>query len=170
MRSDGKRNGRAGPTALASVIGELLATGTALDPSGARGTRARRSSLDFVEVFRVFRTLGPPISNHMEPVELRGGVLALVVDEAAYLTELSFLKAKLIAELNARLRSRKIVIRDLRARLGRLPKSRTGAVAEEPKLSPAEEARVEAATEVIRDPELRAIVARAARFSLAARR
>jgi hypothetical protein len=103
--------------------------------------------------------VGPRVAARTEPQRLRGGLLTVSVDGAAWLSELTYLKADLRGRLNARLGEE--AVRDIRLVPGtvspRAAATLTIAPPETP-LDPADVAAAEAAAAVIADPELRAAV------------
>lgn len=158
---------RSPPTRIDLVIAGLVA-----QHEGASRAERRRGAL-VVKAFAAYERLPPSVVRHSEPVSLRGGVLSVVVDEAAWLTELGFLRAEMMERLNRTLG--RDVVRDIRLRQGKLFRRRAArAAAPPPKplpvLAPAQAEAVESWTSDITDPELRASVARAARWCLGQRK
>jgi len=103
--------------------------------------------------------VGPRVAARTEPERLRGGVLTVRVDGAAWLSELTYLKADLRGRLNARLGED--VVREIRLVPGTVSPRVAAPPAAPPRetpLDPVEVAAAEAAAAVIPDPELRAAV------------
>ncbi|MCK6550466.1 DUF721 domain-containing protein [Myxococcota bacterium] len=144
------------PVAVADVVARFLAErqGHTSRPDGALSLR----------VFEAFQRIGPPITDHAEVASFRRGVLSLTVGDSAWLTELTFLRAEILTRLNLALG--RDVVKDLRMRPGTIGKRRAPTVRPAPVLSAAEAEKVDRWTAEIDDPELRAIVARAAARSI----
>lgn len=117
-----------------------------------------------MKVFAAFTQIGPPLTQHAEPVLLRGGILTLTVTDSAWLTELTFLRPEILERLNRPFN--KIVVRDLRMRLGAITRKKVVEVPLPP-LSPEKQHKVETWASEIADDEVRAAVTRAASRSLA---
>ncbi len=126
--------------------------------------QVRRTGSRALEIFAAFDRVGPPMSNHAEPVLFRNGVLTLKVDGPTWLTELSFLEKQVVDRLNE-LVGRKVV-RSLRLRLGN-PKPRPAARPKKRKLRPDEKQELERWTSEIKDEAVRDAVARAAATAIA---
>ena len=67
-------------------------------------------------------SIGPPITEHAEPIMLRGGILTVNVADSAWLTELTFLKKDILERINRGLL--KPAVRDLRMKLGSVTRKR----------------------------------------------
>src|SRR5678815_3652728 len=78
-------------------IGDLIAR--FLSKRHGHPDRAKEAAA--MRVFSAFARIGPPITEHAEPATLKGGILTLTVADSAWLTELTFLKAEIIARVNA---------------------------------------------------------------------
>lgn len=126
--------------------------------------QVRRTGSRSLEVFQAFDRIGPPVTEHAEPVLLRGGVLTLRVSGSTWMTELSFLERQIVDRVNTVL-GRKVV-EGLRLRLGNV-RPRVPPKPPRRRLSAAEKADVEAWTADIANEAVRAAVARAASTSLA---
>ncbi|MBI5478691.1 MAG: DUF721 domain-containing protein [Deltaproteobacteria bacterium] len=106
---------------------------------------------------------GPRVAARTRAERLKDGVLTVRVDGAAWLNELTYLKADLLARLNEHLGGG--VVRDIRFLPGTVPQApaRPAPAAPEeepPPLDPMVAARIRAEAEAIADPALReAIVA-----------
>jgi hypothetical protein len=106
---------------------------------------------------------GPRVAAHTRAEGLKGGVLTVRVDAAAWLHELTYLKADLQARLNADLGA--AVVKEIRLLPGSVPRPPTSPAPappeeEPPPLDPAAAARIRQEAARIVDPALReAIVA-----------
>lgn len=117
-----------------------------------------------MRVFAAFEKLGPPFTQHAEPVHLRAGVLSLVVDDSTWLTEMTFLQPELIGRIN-QLIGREVV-KEIRLRLGKLsPKKKVRERALPPKVSRENAERIDAWAEQIKDPAVRDAMKRAAAWA-----
>lgn len=139
-----------------------------LTEAQAEAPRRRRSPLA-VRVFRAFTELGPPFTVHTEPVLFRQGTLTLQVEQSAWLTEITFLAPQLIERLNQILGT--ATVKEIRVRQGALsvPAPRTGPPPRRPPppLTAPQLERLEALGAEISSPELRELVLRAARWTIA---
>jgi hypothetical protein len=113
---------------------------------------------------------GPRVAARTRGEALRNGVFTVRVDGAAWLHELTYLKADLLARLNGHLGGRPV--RELRFRPGSVPpppaREAPKPEPELPPLDPAVAARIRAETAAIADPALREAVL-ALRLKLARR-
>jgi len=116
-----------------------------------------------MKVFASFAKIGAPVTEHAEPIMLKGGILTLNVADSAWLTELTFLKKEILDRVNRGLQ--KPAVRDVRFKLGSVSKKRD-TKASPPKLTEAESAKVEAWASEIASDEVRAAMISAARWSL----
>lgn len=139
------------PTAAGDVVAKLLEAQGA-DPRQAAGAIALR-------IYAAFAKLGPPISEHAEPVMYGRGVLTLRVDQSVWLTELQFLAPRIVKRMNAILG--RDLIKEIRMRLGPLERPPPAVVPPKPVPRAAKE-RIAAWSEEIGDEEVRNAVRRAA--------
>src|SRR5262245_45916720 len=105
-----------------------------------------------MKVFAAFAKIGAPVTEHAEPIMLRGGILTLNVADSAWLTELTFLKKEILDRVNRGLQ--KPAVRDVRLKLGSVSKKKDDR-AKPPVLSEAENAKVEAWASEITSEEVR---------------
>lgn len=144
------------PVAVIDVLSGLLGK--------LQDEQVKRTGTRSLEVFTAFDKIGPPVTDHAEPVFLRGGVLTLRVSGSTWMTELSFLEGRIVARINE-LVGRKAV-KGLRLSLGNV---RRRAPKKPPKraLTAEERSEVEAWTAGIDDDAVRAAVQKAATTSIA---
>lgn len=154
---------RARLTAVAEVVQRIVAKETSDSAAERRGAIA-------IRVFAAFDRLGPPITQHAEPVHYRAGALTVVVDDPTWLTELTFLRPEILTRLERTLG--RPLVKELRMRHGRLSRRPRPlpVKAELPKLDPDRARLVEALGELVPDESLRELVQRAARWALGAPR
>jgi hypothetical protein len=141
------------PTAVGDLVARFL--------SKRYGHPDRAKEAFAMRVFASFARIGPPITEHAEPVALRGGVLTLLVADSAWLTELTFLKAEIIDRVNQGLP--KPVVKDVRMRLG-APKKKRVEKAKPPELSREELSKLEKWGAEIPNEEVRLAMMRAAAY------
>lgn len=146
------------PTALSELVAQVL------DRQSAPGTTSPGRQV--VRVFDAFRHIGPPVADHAAPVRFQHGILTLAVDSPCWLTELRFLQSEVLDRLNSRLGTK--TVHSIKLRLGALP-----AKAAAPKPPPAPRRasaelleQIEEWGGLIRDPEIRVRMMRAAERSL----
>lgn len=155
----GKRRLRRGtPTAIGDVVASFLRRGEAKP-------RAGRPRSKTAAVFTGYEALGPPFTTHAEPVFYRSGVLTIVVEDSAWLTELSFLRDEIIERLNEALADEKV--ESIRLRQGTLTRTRVRPApvrSPDPELDPVQARNIEAIGSLVPDDELRAAVMKAARW------
>lgn len=144
------------PVPVVEVLGGLLGR--------LQDEQVRRTGSHSLEVFTAFDKIGPPVTEHAEPVLLRGKILTLRVSGSAWMTELSFLEPRIVARVNE-IVGRKVV-EGLRLRLGNVRRRAPRTPPKRP-LTAREAAEVEAWTSEIRDDAVRAAVAKAMATSLA---
>src|SRR5687767_1514984 len=126
--SDGRPRRRSRPTPISEIVSSFVAR------QDGQGTAERRRGVLTVRVFAAFEKLGPPFTQHAEPVHLRSGILTMVVDDSTWLTEMTFLQPELITRIN-HLVGREVV-KEIRLRLGKLsPKKKVREKALPPKVS-----------------------------------
>lgn len=157
------------PTRIDQIIAGLIA-----QHEGASRAERQRGAL-VVKAFAAYERLPPAVVKHSEPISLRAGVLSVVVDEAAWLTELGFLRVEMIERIN-RILGRQAV-REIRLRQGKLVRRRGGpaesaptGLKPPPPLPAAKAVEVESWMDAVTDPELRASIERAVRWSLVPRK
>lgn len=148
--------GKSQPVPVLEVLSRLL--------GNLQDEQVRRTGSRALEIFAAFDRIGPPVSDHAEPILYKSGVLTLMVDGPTWLTELSFLERQVVDRINA-LVGRKAV-RSLRLRLGS-PRRRPPPLPAKRKLTPHENEEVASWTAGIKDEAVRDAVARAAATSLA---
>ena len=144
------KRARRHPTPIGAVVRQLLGEqeGT---PSGRRGGKT-------LKIFEAFARIGPPVSEHAEPVAFKNGVLTLEVTESVWLTELSLLAPHVRERLNGGLGAP--WVREVRLRLG-LPR-RARPAARLPPLTDAERRQIGGWVDAIRHPDVRTAVRGAA--------
>lgn len=130
------------------------------------GVGEREREATTFKVFSEFARIGPPLTEHVEPVNFRGTVLSLTVRDSTWLTELTFLKPEILDRINSALG--RVVVEDLRLRLGNLQRKAPPSEPEPLVMTPAVRAKVEALGALVSDPEVRAAVMRAAARCLSA--
>jgi len=110
--------------------------------------------MEYGAVYKIWpETVGGHIARNAHPAACRGGVLFVNVASSVWMQELSFLKEKILSELNARLGSAKL--KDIRFKIGPLPQSADACREPLPPLSPEEIEAIRQETAAIADPELR---------------
>jgi hypothetical protein len=148
---------------LDDVLIRVLAT--------TEGAPKRRRTSKSLKVFDAFSGLGPPFTNNAEPALFRKGVLTLVVEESAWLTELTFLSPDIIQRINETLGEN--LVTAIRARQGRFAKNQPAKTKAKRKLtaptipppvSPYAEEQIESLSEYVKSPDLLAAIQRAARW------
>lgn len=145
-----------------------------LDHEGRSHRPDRRAGARAVRVLHAFARLGPQVSTHAWATALRGTTLFVEVDQPVWLTELSFLEKEMIAKLNQLVGEP--AVHAVRLRLASRRPRGTGAPSDDkhgdahgdprprPRAPLSVEARraLDAESAGIADPELRALVLRAA--------
>ncbi len=105
------------------------------------------------------KAVGPEIAGRTAPESFRRGTLLVRVASATWQNELTFLKAEIIAKLNAELGD--AIVRDLKIVAGRVtPRRVETAPVELVKPTPEQRALADRTAEVIPDPEVRERFAR----------
>jgi len=109
--------------------------------------------------------VGAGVATHARPESLRAGILTLVADSNAWMSQLSLLSPSIIAKINAALGEDEVT--ELRFRMGKVTgegapirKTREIFKPKRLKLGPDEKAAIDEATSKIKDPELKASAAR----------
>jgi hypothetical protein len=114
---------------------------------------------------------GPELARRSRPSELRGGVLSVLVDNSAWLHEMTLRSSELLAGLQAR---HGATVASLRFALGALPAPRPTAAPRRPpladRLSPEEARSVDTIAAPLTDPVLAASVRRLVTKDVIARR
>jgi hypothetical protein len=142
-------------TIVRQVVGQHL-------PVGQRSQGAAA-----FDVFDAFRKIGPPVTRYAEPFNYRRGTLSVRVYGSAWLTELGFLEEEILGKINQHLRDRKVQVKNLRLYLGSGQPKPEARAQPWPILPPDLEQRIEAWSEVISDPDIRAAWLSAAKRDLA---
>jgi len=98
---------RGEPQAIGNIVAELMAR---------RGLNRTRTAEECEAAWR--EAVGPWLAQQTRVGSFRGGMVEVLAAHSALLQELGFLKADIIAKLNARLPGAPVV--DLRFRVGKL--------------------------------------------------
>jgi len=149
------------PTPLTDVVAGFLRRG---ESKPRRGRRKSKTAA----VFTAYEAMGPPFTVRAEPTFYRGGVLTIVVEDSAWLTELSFLREEIIERLNVALEGEEEKVESIRLRQGKLTRPRTRPApqrAPEPILTEPQAGRLEPAISDVGDDDLRDLIRKAARWS-----
>lgn len=133
------------PTPVATLLAETF-----------RG-KPLEKRLGEAEIWRVWEAaVGPQIASKARPSGFRDGVLTVMVTSAPWMQQLNFMKRDIAERLNGILG--KSLVREIYLKSGRPQAAEPGTGRDKPArrpLSGEERARIEAAVEVISDPELR---------------
>ena len=120
------------------------------------------------EVFAAFQSLGPPFVTHAEPIFFRKGSLTVVVEDSAWLTELTFLAPDILSRLNEAVGAG--VVEQIRVRQGKLTRRAPYTPPElrpPPELNARQAQMLEELSSIVRDPDVRAALQKAARWHIA---
>ena len=155
------------PERLADLVARLLEGSGALKPSKPSPTQGYRSSLGRAafEVFKAFDRIGPPLTDHAEPITFRRGQLTLSVRSSVWLTELGMMQQEIKNRLNSTLT--KPMVKEIRLVLGS-PKRKPTAKPKVPKqqLTPTQREKLNAWTSTLSNERVREAFERAASRSL----
>lgn len=158
--------GMRAPERLADLVARLL-EGSALKSSDSRPKQTYRSSFGKVafEVFKAFDRIGPPLTDHAEPIEFRRGQLTLKVRSSVWLTELGMMKHEIINRLNSTLA--KPAVKEIRLILGNPKRNRPRKPpAPKQQLTPSQREKLNAWTSTLSNERVREAFERAASRSM----
>lgn len=152
---------KSNPIRLGELVQKLLgSTFSEGSKSAAKGPGARTFA-----IFDAFGRIGPPLTDHAEPVSFRRGRLGLRVRSSAWLTELAMMEKELVQRLNAQLP--KPWVEEVRLSLGNpAPRRRRLPPPKPARLSPVQEEKVESWTRGLTDERVKEAFRRAAVSSL----
>jgi len=138
------------PTPVATLLAETF-----------RG-KPLEKRLGEAEIWRVWEAaVGPQIASKARPTGFRDGVLTVLVASSPWMQQLNFMKRDIVERLNGKLG--KNLVREVYLKSGRPPAAPPRADRAQPvrrQLTEDEKATIEAAVEVVSDPELRRAFAR----------